>query len=97
MTARPQAQIELGEQIIENAELEQALEARETAREAVAAARKIYDEADTAAKAAIAELDLDGPARCGRFVIRELDVAARSVAFETEPGTRLSISVVDDA
>ncbi len=96
MTVKARAQIELGEQIVENDELEAALEAREAAKVAAAAARKTYDEADTAAKAAIAELELDGPARCGRFQIRESEVAGRSVAFDTEPGTRLSISVIDE-
>lgn len=94
MSVAAQPQIALAERIVEDAELEAALEAREQAKDAAGKARKTFTEADDAAKARIRDLELgDTAARCGRFVIAESSVAGRSVAFDTDPTTRLSIRV----
>lgn len=92
MGVTTQLQIALGETIVEDADLETALERREKAKEASNKARKTFTDADDEAKLRIRELELgDTPARVGRFVVSLRDVAGRSVAFETEPSTRVSI------
>jgi hypothetical protein len=95
----PQPQASLYEATIENAELEQALEDRERQRNAVAASRKRFREIDDRTKLLVADLDLgdDAPVRVGRFLITRTAVAARSVAFDTEPTTRLTIRTLEDA
>jgi hypothetical protein len=95
MAVATQPQTTLDEHTVEDAELEAALEAREQAKDAAAKARKAFGEADESAKTRIRELELgEMPTRCGRFVIAKRDVAARSVAFDTEPTTRLTIRTV---
>lgn len=39
----------------------------------------------------------DAPVRVGRFLLSQTEVAARSVAFETGPTTKLSIRLLEDA
>jgi hypothetical protein len=92
-------QASLYEATIENAELEQALEDRERQRNAVASSRKRFREIDDRTKLLVADLDLgdDAPVRVGRFLITRTAVAARSVAFDTEPTTRLTIRTLEDA
>lgn len=95
---RVDPQTSLYETTIQDADLEAALDERETAKGVASNARKEYREADDHARALIDGLDLgDGaPVRCGRFVIERRPVAARSVAFDTEPTTRLWITTLDD-
>ena len=96
MTATPQPQASIYEATIENAELEQALEERERAKAKAGEARKEYAEIDEQAKTLVNGLDLgdDAPVRVGRFILTRRPVAARSVAFETSPTSRLTISLV---
>ena len=97
MAVAAQPQTAIGEHVVEDAELEAALEAREQAKAAASEARKTFAAADEAAKGRIHELDLgEGRARCGRFVIAERDLPARSVAFDTEASTRVTIRVAKD-
>jgi hypothetical protein len=89
-----QPQTTIDERVVQNDELEQALEQRQTLKVKAGEARKAYTEADEQAKALARELDLaDGPVRVGRFVLTEHDVPGRSVAFDTDPSTRLTIRV----
>ena len=55
-------------------------------------------EADSKAKAAIERLELPegGVARVGRFRITRTAVPARSVSFETEASSRISIGLVEE-
>jgi hypothetical protein len=82
---------------LENPELEAALEAREVTKASAAAARKAYNEADEHAKGLVEGLDLGNgaPVRVGRFLLTRTPVAARSVAFDTEPTTRLTIRTLE--
>ena len=97
MAVTPQPQTALGETLVEDADLEAALEQREKLKEASSRARKTFAEADEQAKSQIRGLELGGtPARVGRFLIGEHDVAGRSVAFETEPSTRVSIRLLKE-
>jgi hypothetical protein len=92
-------QTSIYETTLDNAELEQALETREKLKARAGAVRKQYADADEVAKAFIKTLELgDGAVvRVGRFVIADKPVAARSVAFETEPTRRISIKLIKDA
>lgn len=98
MAPKPEPQIALDERVIEDVELEKALEDREIAKGAAGEARKKYTTLDDLAKAKIAELSLeDGDAvRVGRFRVSQTAVEARTVSFETEPTSRLQIAVGKD-
>lgn len=97
MAVATKAQVSIYETVIENAELEAKLEARQVLKAKAGGARKDYKEADDSAKAAIGELDIaDGPVRVGRFVIAEKEVAGREVSFETGPSKRISIRLVGE-
>ena len=62
------------------------------------AVRAKFRDADLAVKELVATLDLaDAPVRVGRFLLTQSEVAGRSVAFETDPTTRLSIRLLEDA
>lgn len=99
MAAVADPQTSLDERLINAPPLEQALETREKRKASLKAVRAEYREADEMAKAQIAEFDLsDGEvARCGRFRIAKKRVQGRSVSFETDPTSRLQISLIDEA
>jgi hypothetical protein len=94
----PDPQTTIDEKVVENDKLEQALEEREKLKAKAGKARKDYAEADEWAKGLIGELRLDDGAavRVGRFRVSRTAVAGRSVAFETQPSSRLTISLLDD-
>lgn len=97
-SVRPQAQLGFDETLVEDADLEQLLEERYTAKVDAAAARKDYDdkaEKVTAKIAALAMAD-DTAVRCGRFRITKKAVAGRSVAFEAKATSRVTITLLDD-
>lgn len=96
MAARPQPQTALDEQVVESAELERVLEDREVAKGAAGEARKKFSTLDDLAKGTIADLDDDATVRVGRFRVAKRSVAGRSVAFDTNPTSRLSIKVTDE-
>jgi hypothetical protein len=92
MTTTAKPQLSLDETIVEDAELEAALEARERAKQKAATARKAFQDADESARGRIRELEVGAdPVRVGRFVILERPVAARSVSFEAGATARLTI------
>lgn len=86
-------QTRMDEQIVDDADLEAALEAREAAKEKAGFANKTYREAKTQAEAALEGQELaDGDViRVGRFRVEKKAVAGRSVAFDTSPSSRLTI------
>lgn len=92
MAARAKSQMELGEEVIEDKELEDLLEAREGLKSAAGA----YRAADKKAKEAIDSRNLPMPFRIGRFVISESTVPARTVEFETVASTRVAIKNVTE-
>lgn len=83
---------------IENPELLEALEAREKVKASRSALNAKFKEADEQAKGLIAGLGigLDDVVRVGRFRLQKSKVDGKSVAFETEPSERLTISPIDD-
>lgn len=99
MTAtRLNPQASLYETTIENADLEDALEKRQKAKEKRAAASKAFRDADEEAKGLIAKADLglDATVRVGRFTLTEKHTPARSVSFDTAAGKRLQIGLIDE-
>jgi hypothetical protein len=98
MTVAAHAQTALDENVVEDEMLEQALEARERMKARARDARKAYAKANDAARAHLErhQLNTDVPLRVGRFVVTARDIDARSVSFETEPTTRITISTPKD-
>ena len=89
-------QLGMDEEIIEDDELEEALEAREAAKALLAGPKEIYAGADKLAKALIERADLPDVARIGRFRITRSEVEARHVEFDTEPSERIAIAADAD-
>jgi hypothetical protein len=99
MTAvRDNEQLALDEAVIEDAEAETALEERQRLKERLSGLRKEYRTADDEARFAIARHPIPdgGAVRIGRFRVSSREVPARSVAFDTEPTTRISIAKLTD-
>ena len=84
---KKQAQVGFDDTIIQDPELEQLLEKREAMKQEAAGYRKV----DKEAKAKIAAIDTPMPYRVGRFLIAKQKVPAKTVSFETDEGTRISI------
>jgi len=96
MPVKSQDQITIDDQIIENPQLEEALEEREKRKASKTAVTAKFKEADDHAKDLINGLGLEENdiVRVGRFRITRTAVEGRSVAFDTEPTERLKISTV---
>lgn len=91
-------QLGLDEQVIEDADVEAALDERQKRRNSLDAVRKVYDEAHEKAIAEIAKLELPegGAARVGPYRITRQSVPARSVSFESKATTRIRIALADE-
>jgi hypothetical protein len=96
MTAEPQTAIDEIE--IDAPQLLKALETRQERKDEIKGLRKTFKEADGHVKTLIQEHDLqDGQAaRIGRFRITKKAVPSRSVQFETDPTSRLTISLLPE-
>ena len=83
---------------IDDPELEEALEKRETKRVARANANARYKEAHDRARGMIDALDLaDGDvARCGKFRIKVSRIAPRDVSFSTSEARRVQITLLGE-
>lgn len=97
-SAAVDAQDGLFDQVVEDADLEAALEAREKQRQDRAVINARYKEAHdkVSGKLEALELDEESVIRCGRFRIKTSRVPSRSVAFETSPSKRTTISLIGD-
>lgn len=93
MPQRMKGQVGMDETVVDNPQLEQLLDARYAQLEARRQVAQAFSEADEAARAALAELDIaEGTAlRIGAYRITKTTSAARHVEFDTEPKTRLRI------
>jgi len=89
-------QTSLYETTLENPEIEQALKARESAKDKAREARHNLKVLDDRAKGLIEVLELgdDAAVRIGDFVVSRKPVKGRSVSFETAPTTRLWIKAL---
>ena len=92
MATRIRAQIHMEDNIVNNPELEAGLEERQVLKESVSDFRKV----DKRAKAKIQEVQTPLPYRVGRFIIARQTVAAKSIAYETSEGARITIKTVDE-
>lgn len=86
------------EQVIEDADIEAALEERAKAKNSLDAVRKIYDERHEKAIGEIGKLELPegGAARVGRFRITRRSIPAGHREFDTKASSRISIGVVGE-
>lgn len=93
MVTKVAAQIHMDDNIVENAELEELLEARQELKESVSEYRK----ADKSAKDKIRSIEAPTPFRVGRFLISKRDIPAKSVSFETTEGSGFTIKIAGEA
>lgn len=93
---RVDAQEGLFDRVIENGDLEQALEEREKRNNSRKAVTKTYKEAHEKVVGLLAPLGIeeDQTVRCGRFRITKSAVKGRFVSFDTDPTDRLSIKLI---
>lgn len=99
MTAlRAVDQLGMDEHVIPDKEVEAALEARQRAKEALAAPQAAYTEAHEVAKGLIGRLELPegATARVGRFRVTARHIPARVTSFDTKARTQLSIAIAED-
>lgn len=89
---RNKSQLHMDDKVIEDSELSQMLEDREEAKAGV----KAYREIDKKVKAKIESMDVQPPYRIDRFIITKSNVPSRSVSFDTNPSTRISIKLAGD-
>jgi hypothetical protein len=91
--AQVRGQVALDETVIEDADLEQALERRQAQRDTVARASAKLRELDGVAKGHIARVVPDDViGRVGRFRIERRAVPERHVEFDAKPGVRVRIT-----
>ena len=90
MAIKDKAQIHMDYKIIEDEELMELLEGREELKATVNEYRKL----DKTVKDRIESMANEIPFRCGRFVIERKEIAAKSVAYDTEESTTISIRTV---
>lgn len=97
--AAPNPQTSIYETTIDDPSVEKILEERETLRQKKATAQKAFKDKTDEAKAALNGLDLgvDAPVRIGRFVVAQKSVPGRVVQFETDPTSRLQISLISES
>ncbi len=94
MPAKTKPQAGFDDVVIEDEELLEVLEKRESMREAKAE----YARLDRAAKARIDEKKhgVDGDVRIGRFMIGQRPTEARHAEFDVNASTRIIIKRIDD-
>lgn len=97
MSAAPQEQIGLEDKFIEDPELEEVLEERESLKAEKKKALKQFNDKHAAAKDRIEKLDLPagGALRVGRFRLERTNVPGRSVTFDTAETTRINIGAIE--
>lgn len=97
MSEKVQGQVGMDEVVLEDAELEAALEARLAASVAKAPHVARYVEADKAAKAlVVSRVEVDQVVRVGRFRIERKPTEARHVEFDAEAGDTVRIKADTD-
>ncbi len=90
--AKEKAQISLDDRIIKNPELEAKLEERQGLKESAAAYRKADKEAKVLAEA----LNEPTPFRVGRFIIDKTTRPPKTVSFETDGSSSITIKTADE-
>lgn len=84
--------------VIDDPDLADALDRRQAAKDKRAAAQKTFKERHDVVKGKLDALDLEEGAivRCGRHRVEVKATASRSVSFDTAPGRRLQIKLIED-
>jgi hypothetical protein len=97
MPARKIEQLGMDEKVIEDPQVEAALEERQKRRDTLGAVRSSYNEAHAVAMKGLGDLGLkDGMVmRIGRFRITQQPVAERSVSFDVTQSHRVRIDLAD--
>lgn len=97
MTETPQTAID--EREVDAPQLLNALAARQDVKNEMKTLRKDFKQADGHVRALLEEQGLaDGEAiRIGQFRITRKAIASRSVTFETDPTSRLTISLIPES
>lgn len=89
-----QQQIGLNDEVLNDAELEDLLDKRESAKEVAKPYTKRYKDADKLVKARIEQKELsDGTYRFGEFVVKISEAEEKHIEFERSSSKRISISV----
>lgn len=97
-------QLGMDEKVIQDPEVEQALEERQTAKDEMAQYRLAYKNADKRAKSMIERLEMPDPeneeaplvVRVARFRITKKLMKGRTVSFATEDRVQLTIGLADE-
>jgi len=92
MVTKVREQIHMEESIHDDPELEHLLDERQELKESVSEFRK----KDKEAKKLIEDIHKPYPIRIGRYIISRQTMPARSVAFETEDSSRITIKHIGD-
>jgi hypothetical protein len=92
-------QLSTDERVLESPALEEALDTREKRKNSMRELRRQFKEADERARALIGEFDLqDGEiGRIGKYRIEKKVTPARTVSFETDPKSRITIKADKEA
>jgi hypothetical protein len=96
--ARAKDQLALDERVVNDKDLEQALEDRLKAADNRAEVNAVYKRHDREVRAMLDKMDelsVDQPLRIGRFRITKTIREATHVEFDTEPKERVSIALID--
>ncbi len=99
MGARPVAQVAMDERVIEDDVVEEALEARQKAKDSLGAVRQRYEDANEKAGQALQRLEMPtgSVVRVGRFRIEKKHRAARfTEGFETRAKDVTTITIPDE-
>jgi len=99
MATEPQDQLGMDEQVLEDEELENALKRRQVMKEQLGDYRKDYKSINDRVRLLLERYEFpdDGGAlRVGAFRITATEIKARSVSFETDSRTQISIAKVGD-
>jgi hypothetical protein len=92
MGTKVKEQLGMEDAVVNDEELEQLLEKRQSLKQGVSDYRK----ADKDAKTKISTMSDPTPFRVGRFIIARHSVPPRSVSFDVNEGNRISIKVLGE-
>lgn len=94
MTTQRRPQMALDEETLEDPELEDLLDKRESAKELMKPYRKRYQDAHKLVMARIAQKELsDGTYRFGEFIVKQSEAEEKHIEFERTSSKRISIKV----
>lgn len=100
MATKATPQTGLDEHVVDDPEIENALEHRQSLKERAGAAQRLAGDADETAKALLGKITIElpegGAVRIGRFRITRAVIAARSVSFDSKERSQVRIGLVKE-